>query len=212
MKCKNMACFWARSPATVRGLLSCQPQLLQWGVQTALHAPLCHFECLSLSFSLSHSPCLSVSPGLSTQRHSAMMGFSDGIKMSLPTAVTHANCIVYRFYQWEQPAVCFVWRLLPFHFFCPDVIICGTAASLVNISDSHLLICFSLSLFRSRFTATPTWPPTVSTIFTHGKCFYSPLQLLWGNLSSGGKKPTCHQWKTQLCPPPRYYTDTVNKG
>lgn len=147
MKCKNMACLCARSAAAVRGLLSCQPQLLQRGFQTALHAPLCHFECISLSLSLPPSFSLLVSPRLSTLRHSPMMGFLDGIKMSRPTAVTHANCIVYRFYHWEQPAVCFVWCFLPFHFFCHDVIIRGSAASLVNVSDSHLLISLSLSVF-----------------------------------------------------------------
>lgn len=30
--------------------------------------------------------------------------------------------------------------------FCHDVIICGTAASLVNVSASHLLIFFALSI------------------------------------------------------------------
>lgn len=111
--------------------------LLQGRFQAALHVPLCHSECLSLS--------LYVSPVLSVQRHTAMMGFSDGIKMSSPTAVTHANCIVSRFYHWEQPAVCFVWCL---HFIlCHDVIICGTAASLVNVLDSRLLIFLTHCLY-----------------------------------------------------------------
>lgn len=139
MECKNLSHSCPRSPTTVRGLLSCQAQLFQRGVSDS-------FTCTPLSLWMPHSP--SVSPKLSAQRHSPMMGFSDGIKMSRPAAVTHANCIVYRFYHWEQPAVCFVWCLPPFHiFFCPDVItICGTAGSLVNISESHLLICLLLSV------------------------------------------------------------------
>lgn len=128
-----MACFYALSSTTVRGLLSCQAQLLRRGVQKALHAPLCHFECLSLCL------CVSFSPGLSAQRHSAMMGFSDGIKMSRPTAVTHGNCIVYRFYHWEQPAVCFVWCL--FSFF-------------VMMSLSVALLLLSL-MFQSFFNLSP---------------------------------------------------------
>lgn len=69
---------------------------------------------------LNASPSLlsvSVSPEFWAHRHSAMMGFSDGIKMSRPTAVTHANCIVYRFYHREQPAICFLWCLPSFHFY-----------------------------------------------------------------------------------------------
>lgn len=166
-KCKITVCFCGRSPAAVRGLLSCQPQFLQRGSETALHAPLCHFECVSLAPAL----CLPVSPRLPAQRPSAMMGFSDGIKMSSPTAVTHANCIVYKVYHWEQPAICFAWRPFPFSFFYHSVIICSPAASLVNVSD---MSSFNLPLLSfapgCRFTDTPTWPPTASTIFTHGKC------------------------------------------
>lgn len=44
MECKNVACICARSAAAVRSLLSCHPQLLQWGLDAALHAPFCHFE------------------------------------------------------------------------------------------------------------------------------------------------------------------------
>lgn len=183
MRCKNMACFCTRSPAAVRGPLSCQARRLRWGFQTALHAPLCHLKCLSLSLCLR----LSVSPGLSAQRHSAMMGFSDGIKMSRPTAVTHANCIVYRFYRWEQPAVCFVWRL--FIFFVMMSLSVAPLRLSLRFQTGIFLIWRSLSLFLCcRFTATPTWPPTASTISTHGKCFRSPQSrqdALRQHLSSG---------------------------
>lgn len=148
--------FCGRSPAAVRGLLSCQPQFLQRGSETALHAPLCHFECVSLAPSL----CLPISPRLPAQRPSAMMGFSDGIKMSSPTAVTHANCIVYKVYHWEQPAICFVWRPFPFSFFYRCVIICSPAASLVNVSDMSsfnlplLSFCSWLQVYRHSYMAS----------------------------------------------------------
>ena len=92
---------------------------------------------------------------------------------------------------------------------CHDVIICGTAAaSLVNVSDSHLLISLSLSLSCWRFTATPTWPPTVSTTFTHGECFCSA--------QSTCREANCLRWNTRSSRKlnrPRSqncYTDTLN--
>lgn len=107
------------------------------------------FTCTPLSFwvSLSLPPSPRLSPGLSAERHSAMMGFSDGIKMSRPTAVTHANCIVYRVYRCETVSNLFC--LTPF-FVYGDVIIWGPAASLVNVSD---MSSFNLPLLSFSFLA-----------------------------------------------------------
>lgn len=122
-----------------------------------------------------------------------MMGFSDGIKMSRPTAVSHANCIVYRvcLRQNRQQSVLFD----AFSFFFSRFFFLFSSAfrrSLIVMSLSGALlllslmsqtcrlfirhVSLSLSFFVScgcRFTDTPTWPPTASTTSTRGKCFSS---------------------------------------
>lgn len=144
MKCKNVACFCPRSAATVRGLLSCQPQLLQWGSQTALHAPLCHFECVSLSPSLRLPVSL---PGfrhrgprrwwVSQMELKCLVPQLSPMQIALSTESITAN---------SQQSVLFDAFFL---FFYHDVMICGPAASLVNVSDmsSHVsLLLFAAGL------------------------------------------------------------------
>lgn len=124
------------------------------------------------------------------QRPRAMMAFSDGIKMSRPTAVTHANCIVYTVCLRQTGSNLFLFDAFSFFlfFFSPSsafrrsLIVMslsgGPAAPLVNVSDVssfHPSLSF-LFFFLSRgcrFTDTPTWPPTASTTFTRGKCVSS---------------------------------------
>lgn len=99
------------------------------------------FTRAPLSFWLSLSP-----PGVSVARHSAMMGFSDGIKMSRPTAVTHANCIVYRVYRCKTVSNLFC--LMPLFPFFPFMVMSLSEALLhlpVNASD---MSSFNLPLSR----------------------------------------------------------------
>lgn len=63
-----------------------------------------------------------------------MMAFLDGIKLSLPAAVSHANYIVCRVDGGETPTVSFFRNrrfFLGFLFFC-DATFCGSAAPPVN--------------------------------------------------------------------------------
>lgn len=99
----------------------------------------CHSQgCIIMSGTAFHtaftSPCATLNVSVSVrsvQRLTAMTGSSDGIKMFCPTTVTHANCIVYRFYQREQPAVSSVGCLL--FISCHDVWhCCFSVCHLVN--------------------------------------------------------------------------------
>lgn len=63
------------------------------------------------------SPCPPLSPGLQAQRVLVMMAFLDGIKLSLPAAVSHANYIVCRVDGSQTPTVSFFGFFLFFIFF-----------------------------------------------------------------------------------------------
>lgn len=123
------------------------------------------------------------------QRPRAMMAFSDGIKMSRPTAVTHANCIVYRVCLRQTGSNLFC--LMPFLFFLSffffpsafrrSLIVMSLSGALLLLSLMSQTCCLFIrrSLFflscGCRFTDTPTWPPTASTTFTRGKCISSSV-------------------------------------
>ena len=117
---------------------------LQRGLQAALHAPLCHSECLSLAPSV--SPALLGFQHRGTRRWwvpqmelKCLVPQLSAMQIALSTDSISEN---------SQQSVLFDAFFL--FISCHDVIICGTAAaSLVNVSDSHLLISLFLSLSSS---------------------------------------------------------------
>lgn len=117
---------------------------LQRGLQAALHAPLCHSECLSLAPSV--SPPLPGFQHRGTRRRwvpqmelKCLVPQLSAMQIALSSDSISEN---------SQQSVLFDAFFL--FISCHDVIICGTAAaSLVNVSDSHLLISLSLSLSSS---------------------------------------------------------------
>lgn len=138
MKCKNMACVCARSRSEVIILsTTASPR----GGGAALHAPCCH-----LNAPLALPPCLSRAFSWGTTR----WWDSQMELKSRPTAVTHANCIVYGFYRWQKPAVSYC--LMPSHScFCYGVTMVSLSVTplplLLIFSDSHLLIPLCVFIF-----------------------------------------------------------------